>query len=236
MPSPPPSWLYPLAHAVMEDLGRALLGTSLQARGWTFGLDRARTRLGACHPAQKRITVSGLLAGRLGRAEVEDTVRHEVAHAIDVERRGFTCHDATWKALARQCGARPARTYAGSRPPDPSAPYGAECPTCGRTRDLYREPVHAPRCGPCERASAPAYLRVVHRSTGRVIWTGGASVGVAGGRAGLEATCPVCGATIRRARRPAVPTACLACCRREAGGRYDARFRLTFVRRRGGEG
>ena len=102
-----------LALRLMEDLGRDLLGEPLQARGWSFGYDRARRRLGACHPASRRITLSAARADELAEAEVEDTIRHEIAHAIDWERRGTTNHDATWKAVARACGASPSRTFKG---------------------------------------------------------------------------------------------------------------------------
>jgi predicted SprT family Zn-dependent metalloprotease len=42
--------------------------------------------------------------------------------------------------------------------------------------------------------------------------------------------CPACGAVIRRVRRIRRAVACLACCRRHAGGRYDRRFRLVELR------
>ncbi len=38
--------------------------------------------------------------------------------------------------------------------------------------------------------------------------------------------CPACNATIRRARRMRREAACLTCCRRHAGGRFDRRFVL----------
>ena len=38
--------------------------------------------------------------------------------------------------------------------------------------------------------------------------------------------CPVCGESFERVRRIRRPVACLACCRKFAGGRYDKRFRL----------
>lgn len=224
----PPADTRALALRLMDALGRELLGAPLQDRGWTFGFDRARRRLGACRVGSKRITLSRSLSQALPDAEVEDTIRHEIAHAVDAERRGRTCHDAAWKALALRCGARPERCYAAELPEDPGAPYTATCPSCGAAHALYRQPVRARRCAPCHRAGRPAFFRVRHRSSGRVVWPGGAEPGAYGGTAGVSATCPGCGATVRRARRPRRATACAACCRRHAGGRYDARFRLRF--------
>ena len=222
-----------LALQLFDELGREVLGASLTARGWTFGFDRARRRLGVCRPATKRITLSAHLSCTLPDAEVEDTVRHEIAHALDHElhpnRRGRRAHDRTWKALARRCGATPERCFDGDLPADPTAPYAAVCPTCGASRDLYRQPVRAHLCPTCSRSARPTYLRVTHRPTGHVVWRGGAERGLYGGTAGLTATCPHCGRTVRRARRPKRKTACSSCCRRHAGGRYDDRFCLRFA-------
>ncbi len=215
---------------LMDELGRELLSEPLQKRGWTFGFDRARKRLGVCRVRQKRITLSAHLSALLPAAEVEDTVRHEIAHAVDAERRGRSSHDRTWKRIAAACGARPDRCFVGDLPDDPSAPYGGRCPSCGASYDLYRQPVHPRRCAPCARAGRPAYLRVVHRASGRVVWPGGDEPGPYGGSAGVAARCPGCGATYRRARRPRRATACAPCCRRYAAGRFDDRFRLRYSR------
>ncbi len=218
-----------LALRLMEDLGRDLLGEPLQARGWSFGYDRARRRLGACHPASRRITLSAARADELAEAEVEDTIRHEIAHAIDWERRGTTNHDATWKAVARACGAWPSRTFKGDLA-HADATYEGTCPSCGITVGFYRQPVRAHRCRACHRAGQPAFLRVTHSRSGRVIWPGGEEAGGFAGWAGFEASCPGCGKTVRKARHPRRPQACGACCERHAAGRYDERFRLVFRR------
>ncbi len=219
-----------LADDLMRSLGRKILGEPLQARGWTFGWDRARTRLGACRTRQRRITLSAPLAARLSPEDIEDTIRHEIAHAIDVERRGKTNHDATWKRLAVACGAQPSRLFDGDLPADPGAPYVSTCLSCGASGGLYRQPVHPRVCRPCRDAGRPAFLRVVHRAGGRVIWPGGEASGDYGGTAGFAATCPGCGAVTRRARRATKPVACGACCTRHARGRYDARFALRWTR------
>lgn len=222
-----------LALRLFDELGRELIGESLRERGWTFGFDRARTRLGVCRPATQQITLSAHLTRTLPDADVEDTVRHEIAHALDHElhpnRRGRRAHDRTWKALARRCGATPERCFDGDIPDDPSAPYVATCLSCSTTRDLYREPVRAHLCPTCSRPRRPSYLRVTHRPTGRVVWQGGEDRGEYGGTAGVQATCSRCDTTVRRARRPTRKTACATCCTRHAGGRYDDRFRLRFV-------
>ena len=125
-----------LAERLMADLGTAHLGRPLQTLGWTFGFDRARRRLGACHIRTRRITLSHALSTALPPADVEDTIRHEIAHALDVATRGRTGHDAVWKAWAVRCGAAPARCYSGPLPTDAEAPYVCLCPACGRARGV----------------------------------------------------------------------------------------------------
>lgn len=45
----------------------------------------------------------------------------------------------------------------------------------------------------------------------------------------LTYACPACQTTVPRVRKFRRPTACLTCCNRHAGGRYDGRFRLVLV-------
>lgn len=45
----------------------------------------------------------------------------------------------------------------------------------------------------------------------------------------LTYACPACQTTVQRVRKFRRPTACLHCCNRHAGGRYDGRFRLVLV-------
>lgn len=41
--------------------------------------------------------------------------------------------------------------------------------------------------------------------------------------------CPACGAEMKRARRMKREAACLACCRKHAGGKFDRRFVMTLI-------
>lgn len=45
----------------------------------------------------------------------------------------------------------------------------------------------------------------------------------------LAYACPACQTVVQRVRKFRRPTACLHCCNRHAGGRYDGRFRLVLV-------
>lgn len=46
----------------------------------------------------------------------------------------------------------------------------------------------------------------------------------------LAYACPSCQTVVHRVRKFRRPTACLRCCNKHAGGRYDGRFKLALVR------
>ncbi len=215
---------------LMDELGEAHVGRPLREMGWTFAFDRARRRLGACHGRTKQITLSRHLATSLDAREVEDTIRHEIAHALDVVTRGWTAHDAVWKQWATRCGATPTRCYSGDLPTDADALYRCVCPDCGHTAARHRQPVHALICTECRKSKRRVYLRVTHRDSSRVIWPGGDEMGPYGGSVGVSATCPNCGRLARAARMPKRPQACKTCCDQLAGGRFDGRYELNYSR------
>ena len=116
---------------LQETLGRKVLGVPLKQEQWTFRFSRAKTQLGVTQHRDKYITVSRVLAQNgLSRDAISDTIRHEIAHAIDYEMRGETGHGPKWKALAKKCGANPERTT--DLPEEVSPPYRWHrwCPSC----------------------------------------------------------------------------------------------------------
>ena len=74
--------------------------------GWRFCIDKdakSMDRLGLCVYSTKTISVSAWVFTDLNE-EVEDTIRHELAHAI--VGKGHE-HGLKWKATARNVGAKP---------------------------------------------------------------------------------------------------------------------------------
>lgn len=91
--------------AEIETLGNRLV-SSFQANGalpdgWTFGFDLATARAGVCRYVEQRIDLSVSYCLAATRAEIQDTVLHEIAHAIVGPRHN---HNAVWKAKAREIG------------------------------------------------------------------------------------------------------------------------------------
>ncbi len=75
-------------------------------------------------------------------AMVEDTLRHEIAHAVAYLRHGREAmnHGPLWRAVAREVGAHPSATCRAA--PLAPAPWTMICLRCGRTVPLYRRPKH----------------------------------------------------------------------------------------------
>lgn len=81
--------------------------------GWSFGWDRARKRLGVCRVGEKRITLSKHFVNANVQDNwvmIEDTVLHEVAHALAWERFRYVGHGVRWKLICREIGAIPRAT------------------------------------------------------------------------------------------------------------------------------
>ena len=91
--------------AEVEGIALSLIGkftgrSALKSR-WTFGFDLAPSRAGVCRYNESRIDLSVSYCLAASRAEIEDTILHEIAHAIVGPRHN---HDAVWKAKAREIG------------------------------------------------------------------------------------------------------------------------------------
>ena len=92
---------------------------------WRFGFDQASRRGGRCAFDQREISLSEQFATAASRAEVTDTILHEIAHALVGSKHG---HDAVWKATARRIGCSGRVTHDVDFS---SARWILTCTTCG---------------------------------------------------------------------------------------------------------
>ena len=111
---------------------------------WSFDFDHARARVGCCHYADQRITLSRHLVPALTMAEVDQTLRHEIAHALAGQAAG---HGPRWRSLAAKLG------YTGRRTMDvpqarEQARWLARCPR-GHEYRRHRRPSGKAYCRPC---------------------------------------------------------------------------------------
>ena len=123
-------------HAASGDLDTA----------WTFGFDLAPSRAGICRYEERRIDLAVSFALRAPRSEIEDTVLHELAHAIVGPHHG---HDAVWKAKALEIGCSGSRAHTVQAR---VAPWVGEC-ACGRPwfrQRLQRRIRQRGRCPTCK--------------------------------------------------------------------------------------
>jgi predicted SprT family Zn-dependent metalloprotease len=110
---------------------------------WGFAFDRAKRRRGACHFVRRQITMAAGFAATAEEAEIEDTLLHEIAHAL-VGRRHH--HDAVWQAKAREIGCSARRCHSVSfSEPALTARCINGCFAVGRHRS--RRNMRCRRCG-----------------------------------------------------------------------------------------
>jgi len=85
----------------------------LTDEGWTFRFSHKKTIIGTCYHGEKVIEFSKWYV-ESHPDEVEDTIRHEIAHAlIDPS---LPDHGREWRLMAIKCGARPERCYDSASP------------------------------------------------------------------------------------------------------------------------
>lgn len=86
---------------------------NLKDLGWRFEFNTRKRAAGLCNYRTKTISVSKwLLMQNLDKAlNFENTVRHELAHALDKAMGGSNHHNNVWKAIARKVLCTAERCY-----------------------------------------------------------------------------------------------------------------------------
>lgn len=124
-------------------------------RRWGLVFDAAKTRAGICRADRRQIGLSRPLTRLHSRAEVRDTVLHEVAHALVGVEHG---HDRVWRARAQAIGCSGQRCLAATAPV-PTGRWRGVCPA-GHETTRHRRPVRVASCAMCSRRFDPrAVLR-----------------------------------------------------------------------------
>jgi len=110
---------------------------------WTFQFDRSKVRFGKCNYGRKEISLSRHLVELNKEAEVQETILHEIAHALLPRGAG---HGPKWRALAESIGCQAKRCY-GEEVTRPLPKYKGTCPGCRREIHRHRRTMIA--CGRC---------------------------------------------------------------------------------------
>jgi predicted SprT family Zn-dependent metalloprotease len=82
---------------------------------WYFDFESCKRSLGRCNYNLKKITISKWYAELNEEDDVEDTILHEIAHALSFIRYGREGkgHGKLWKRTCREIGAIPERIHKG---------------------------------------------------------------------------------------------------------------------------
>ena len=125
---------------------------NLDFLGWTFEFNSRKRAAGLCSFRNKKIYVSKyLLAQNLEKGlEFENTLRHELAHAIDFEMRRKSDHSQIWKAIAREVLCTAERCYQTEDISDSQSKYTLICENgCGRKTPSHKKKKRISACGKC---------------------------------------------------------------------------------------
>jgi len=105
--------------------------------GWKFVIDRNTrfwakiARIGQCRYREKEIALSDWYITHNEYDCVNDTILHEIAHALTFVRSNgkWHGHDSYWRAICLEIGALPTRNK--SQIKTPPLGFSATCPKCG---------------------------------------------------------------------------------------------------------
>jgi predicted SprT family Zn-dependent metalloprotease len=141
------------ARAAMREHG-------LTAQGWTFHWAKGKRTFGTCVHGRRQIRLSRHLVALNVELEVNDTILHEIAHALVGPGNG---HNFIWKAKCREIGARAQRCFTDETVVSPPHKYETICNTCNIvTRKHFRrrkDSVMARyRCTKCKTANLEQVL------------------------------------------------------------------------------
>ena len=75
---------------------------------WKLELDYAKVRAGACHFNERKISFSRNFIKHADQLDVNDTILHEIAHALVGPKHG---HDKVWKNMAKKLGCSAKRCH-----------------------------------------------------------------------------------------------------------------------------
>lgn len=125
---------------------------NLALLGWKFEFNTRKRAAGLCSKREKTIYISKwLLDQNLHKSlEFENTIRHEIAHALEFELRGESNHGRLWKFIARQVLCTAERCFTGEQISiTATTKYTLICDNCGNKTPRHKAMTRHSACGNC---------------------------------------------------------------------------------------
>lgn len=118
---------------------------------YTFKWDRAVRRFGCHNGRLKTISLSRPMTQyESNECRVKNTILHEISHALDYKKRGYSNHDSTWKRVARSIGCSGERCGSTSGVDKSQIlKWEVTCPSCEKRVYYARKSKVDKACGNC---------------------------------------------------------------------------------------
>ena len=107
----------------------------LRNKGWTFGFNNNKRRLGVCKYRYMQILLSRTYVIHNDEYEVKDTIRHKIAHALAGVGVG---HKRLWKLWAMKVGCNNRAAARGGNINMPKGKWTITCQVCGSSSERHR--------------------------------------------------------------------------------------------------
>lgn len=125
---------------------------------YTLHLVNRAKRVGICFKQGKIIEISiKMIKYKFDMAI--DAFKHEMAHAIDIKRHGYSSHGERFAAICAEIGANPSRRISDEGYQRSAYKYSYTCPACGYTG--YRNVKKTTSCGKCSKIFDERYIMIV---------------------------------------------------------------------------
>lgn len=133
-------------------LAGSLMSEHEELEHWNVRMSgRMKTAAGMCDYNNNTISLSSAILSLWSQEQVEDTILHEIAHALTPEAG----HGREWKAMCRKLGAKPERCFNSKDVPMPKPKWIGVCPN-GHTTERHRRSKTS--CGRCSRKFDPTLM------------------------------------------------------------------------------
>jgi predicted SprT family Zn-dependent metalloprotease len=128
--------------------------------GWTFKwANKEVGRFGFCDCTTNTISLSRVMTQHetdMGR--IKNTVLHEIAHALDCQKRGYTNHDSEWERIAKSIGCSGTKCgVATGLDKKKFVKWIAQCGHCGKEYFKYYKPKDNLSCSQCDTEYNPEF-------------------------------------------------------------------------------